>query len=245
MLETTSAARAWPGTARSRPRTLRRWLRSARTGVTAAGLLRVAKARILSAVPPGTGRHCIPRISTTPVVGVAQRHRSARSRRDVEGERPLVVSRRSAVSANRRFLALAADAHHAAGDRRGRRVASASGRWWRDRVDAGLLTTDANHLELAALRHRVLVLLAQEPTLDERVDARREGIGDVRVLGSKEGDGAGVLLAAEDELGFFLPLRLVPPDRHRHRHQNRHDGERDEQGRHRVPALPLVISKTA
>ena len=176
---------------------------------------------------------------------VCHRHRAAGPRRDVERERPLVVSRCAAVGADRRVRALTAHAHHAAGGRGvrlRRRIASTCRRSGSGRVDAGLLAADADQLELARGRHRVLVLLAQEPSLDERVDARGKGVRDVRVLESEESDRAGVLLATKDELGFFFASGFVPPDRHRDRQQDRHDDESDQQGSHGVPALGVLTA---
>src|SRR4029450_494337 len=48
-----------------------------------------------------------------------------------------------------------------------------------------------------------------------RSDARGHRVRDVGVFELEEGDRARVLLAAKDELGFLLALRLVPPDGHR------------------------------
>ena len=108
-----------------------------------------------------------------------------------------------------------------------------------------LLRAELQRHELAVFRHRVLVFLAQEPVLDQKVDARGKGVRQVGVLEPEEGDRARVLLAAENELGLLFPLRLVTPDRHRDRQQNGHDGERDEQRRHGISALRVVTLQSA
>ena len=193
---------------------------------------------------------------------VGRRHGAARTWRDVELEQPLVVTRGAAVGADRGLLALAANsrdaARHLAGRLR-RRVAPA---WGRSKAAAcarrsparlvgacsrytRLLRAELQRQELAVFRHRVLVFLAQEPVLDQKVEARGQCVRQVGVLEPEEGNRARVLLAAEDELGLFFPLRLVTPDWHRDRQQNGHDGERDEQRRHGISALRVVTLQSA
>jgi len=104
------------------------------------------------------------------------------------------------------------------------------------------LPSDRQDDELAVLRHRVLVFLAQKPALDEHVDARRPGIRVVLVLVFEESNRARVLLAAPDELSFLLAASLMPPDRHGDRHQNRHNSQRDQQGGHRVTPLAALTT---
>jgi hypothetical protein len=107
------------------------------------------------------------------------------------------------------------------------------------RIDAGQgRAADGDDLELSVLSHRVLVFLAEEPLLNEDVDAWREVAGSHLPLVMV--DGPRILLAAEDELDFLFPLRLVPPDGHGDRHQHHHDRERDQQRRHRIPALTFL-----
>ena len=99
-------------------------------------------------------------------------------------------------------------------------------------------SADRDDLELPVLGHRILIFLAQESLLDEDVDA----LGEVARahLSLEVVDGPGVLLSAENELRFLLPLRLVPPDRHRHGHQQHHDGEADQQRRHGISPLTVL-----
>lgn len=180
-----------------------------------------------------------------------------------EDELPLVVVRGALVEPNRRVGGLAGHPDHApAGAGRaaglawpagGRTPLRAAGRpaatAWRGWGTAppgpraaGDLRGEED-LELAIRGHRVLVLLAQEPLLDEQVDVRRERAGE---LALEEGDGARVLLAPEHQLGFLLAGRLVPPDRHGERHQHAHDGDAHEQRGHRVAFVgppPAVLTR--
>jgi len=253
MLETTSAAARTGATRPARRGWRRRW-ESARPDVGTAPALPGIGAAPTS--PTRREVRVVGVVAAAAVGRVGHRHRPAGARRDVERERPLVVSRGTAVAANRGLRALASNANHSAGDRAARlqrarlqrSVAPGSGGLSGARscgtrsVDPWLLAGAADQGELAVGRHRVLVLLAQEPALDERVDARGKGIRDVRVFEFEESDRAGVLLATEDQLGFFFASRFVPPDRHRDRQQDRHDGESNQQGRHRVPALRVLTA---
>ena len=71
--------------------------------------------------------------------------------------------------------------------------------------------------------------------MNEDVKAGRIDAGAGTPL--KQADGAGVLFTAEDQLGFFLALRHLLPRRHGRRREHRHDGQRDEQGGHRIPGF--------
>jgi hypothetical protein len=86
---------------------------------------------------------------------------------------------------------------------------------------------------------RVFVLLADVAPLDERVNAGGQCLG----LRAVEPNRTDVLLAAEDELGFFLALGLVTPHRHRDGHQDRHHRERDEQRRHCIACLAACFAE--
>jgi len=205
------------------------------------------------AAAPATWKYAAGEVRSRRLVALAvgrvgHRHCAAGARGNVERELPLVVASGATVAANGVFFALAAHAHHAAGNRltsgRCRRTAAAPPlcRW---RVDARLRTADADEDELTVLRHRVLVFLAQVASFHERVDARRKSVRDVCVLESKEGDRARVLLAAKHELGLFFPLRFVAPYRHRDRKQDGHDRQRDEQRGHGVSAFTIVPRQIA
>lgn len=193
--------------------------------------------------------------------------RAARAIADVrKQERPLIVVRRAVVDANRRFLALAHHTHDAAAgltaaelarsateDARrplcGRAALLGLTEAWRlaaaaasSRLLLGLaLLRDAGRngddLELA-VGYRILVLLTEKALLHQQVDCRREVAGTHFSL--IQIHRAGILLAAKDELGFFLALHFVPPHRHRHGHQDRHDPDAHEQSRHGVSALAVL-----
>ena len=168
-------------------------------------------------------------------------------------EHPLVVVIAIQEQPDRLFLALAADALHAAGNRVAEpgRVAVRTETAGRGRRSAGnrLLRPAASRLRRSlhasrigirgrdplevCVRDRVLVSLPEEALLHEVVDARRQRLG----LHVEEPDRAHVLLTAPDQLLFFFPLGVVPPHRQRDRHQHRHDGKHHEQGRHGVAAV--------
>ena len=81
--------------------------------------------------------------------------------------------------------------------------------------------------------------LCNEKTRGERIEIR------VRVIDGagtplKEPDSACVLLAAEDQLGFLLPLRHLLPRRHRGGCEHRHDAHRDQQSGHRISGLAAL-----
>src|SRR6185436_11844881 len=165
-----------------------------------------------------------------------------------EQEGPLVVVIASLVQADRLFLALADDAHHAAGDGAAAERAGHLRAAGRARLDArgttGLPTAcaardrgvlpgkrraraDRNEV---AVGDRVLELLADVPALDQHVDTGRQRL----VLRLEQANRADVLLPAEDELLFLLALDVVAPHGQRNRHQHRHDRQRHEQRGHGV-----------
>jgi hypothetical protein len=210
--------------------------------------------------------HWVVGVASTAIGGVCHRQSTARPRRDVERKQPLVVSRRAPVRTDRRLLALAANARNAAchsaragwlqwrvtsagwlsGVRRREAALTSAGlgraglrlaAWY-----PGLLGAEAKRHELAVLRHRVLVFLAQESVLNQKVDAGRKRVRDVLVLELEKGYRSRVLLAAKHELGFLFPLRLVAPDRHQDRQQDSHNREGYQEGRHRVSALSALTA---
>ena len=173
------------------------------------------------------------------------RHVAARSVHHVERERPEVVSSLVLVDPDRRLGALAGDAHDAAADEttlltrlalRRRRAAAAArlrrcGAAW-----LPLSVADRNRAELAIRRHRIFVLLPEVASLHEDVEARREVVS---VLGSKEGDRTSVLFSPKRQLRFLFTTGKMAPGGQRHGHEDGHDGEADEQRRHRI--TPLVF----
>ena len=192
------------------------------------------------------------------------RHVAAGPVHHVERERPEVVSSLVLVDPDRRFRALAGDAHDAAANeaarltlgalRRGRRLrsrhAAASCRWRcasaRLRGSAARLclrVADGHHAELAVRRHRVLVLLPEIAPLHEHVDARRKVVS---VPGSIESDRASVLLASKNEFRFLFAAGEMAPGGQRHGHEDGHDGEGDEQRRHRItPGIYPTAARAA
>jgi hypothetical protein len=90
--------------------------------------------------------------------------------------------------------------------------------------------------------NRVLVLLAEKPLINQHIDARR---GRIRELSLKQADGAGILLASEDELFFLLPLGHVRPDRQHRAHQDRHHAQADQQGHHGIASVPRLHERAA
>ena len=180
-------------------------------------------------------------------------------------ERPLVVVVPSLIEPDRLLLALAHDADHAAGHGGRSEGAGASGRahsrrsgaesaksgsdasggraasTWSGRAGAaatqclaalpGDRAAHGDRIEVLA-RHRVLELLPEVTSLHQHVDTGRKGLSPAL----EESNGADVLLTAEHELLFLLPLRVMTPHREGDRHHDRHHGERDEERRHRVTA---------
>jgi hypothetical protein len=155
----------------------------------------------------------------------------------------LVVPGCAAVGSQRVLGALAANPHDAA--HRGS-IRRAELRIGRASAGAGLgrrlLRTRgslraADDLEFTVGDHGIFVLLPEESSLHEHVDAWRQGVGDVRVLETEERNCPGVLLAAKNELRFFFPPRFYPPDGHCDRQKDGPDRERHEQGRHGVPSF--------
>src|SRR4029079_1744440 len=165
-----------------------------------------------------------------------------------EQEGPLVVMIASLVQADRLFLALADDTHHAAGDGAAAERAGHLRAAGRPRLNArgttGLSSACAardrgvlpGERRPRADRHevvvgdRVLELLPDVAALDQDVDTGRQRL----VLRLKEANRANVLLPAEDELFFLLALDVVAPHGQRNRHQHRHDRQRHEQRGHGV-----------
>jgi hypothetical protein len=180
-------------------------------------------------------------------------------------EQPLVVvSAASFVEAERRFLALAPDAHDSTAGclaarewrRAGRRIA---GRWSAQAcrrpagasTAAGLLRSRTSlardsargkdDVPLSLFGHRILVLLAKETTLHQNVEAG--WIIAAAHLAHVKVDGACDLLTPEHEFGFLFALRLGAPNRHRDAHHDHHDADADQQRRHRVSALAALTTR--
>jgi hypothetical protein len=203
---------------------------------------RASSARAHAAAPAAASRHADARLW-------GGRAAARRGRGAGVHEQPFVVpaSRRlhargerarPRVDAYRRLAALADDAVQPAtgggeGTRRWGRLRSTPAAW-----HPGRIHTREQQLELAVLGHRVLVLLAQETLIDEHIDVG--GTGARSVAAFPQADGTHVLLAAEDELGLLLPLRLVPPGGQHGAHQHGHDRQRHQQGRHGVAALIVL-----
>ena len=82
----------------------------------------------------------------------------------------------------------------------------------------------------------ILVLLAEKALLNQQVDGRRCGIGELSLENS---DCTRVLLAAKDELLFLFALSHVRPDRQHHAHQDRHYAQAHQQRGHSVASLTL------
>jgi hypothetical protein len=87
------------------------------------------------------------------------------------------------------------------------------------------------------VRDRVLKLFPEETLVDEHIDSRRVGVGE---LALEQPYGVDILLAAEDELFFPLALDLLFPHRHDDSHHDGHDAHRYQQGRHRIAALVIA-----
>jgi hypothetical protein len=210
-------------------------------------------------IPTGsTGDVRIVRAASS-VRGIGGGRHAAGARHGVERELPLVVAGLSTVRAQRGFLALAADAHDAADCELSRhaRLRSIGGTALAARCESWRLlswpwslstwarhtrsrATGGHHDEFPVLRHWILVFLAQEPLLHKQINTGRQDHAALPLLPHLEPverDRARVLLAAPHQLSFLLPTGLLTPDRHRDRHQDRHDGQRHEQGRHRVTPL--------
>jgi len=96
------------------------------------------------------------------------------------------------------------------------------------------LLVRVHQLKLAVGGHRILVLLAEEMLVEKDIEVRRKR---VRVLALEKCNRPRVLLTAEDQLGFLLPLRGGAPRGQRHSEEDRHDGHADEQRRHRVATV--------
>jgi hypothetical protein len=170
-----------------------------------------------------------------------------------EYEGPFVVMIAPLVQANRFSLALASHADHSA-RHHAARCAQRAGRLRRaaERASGGTpaarlhglprrtrlrLLRPAERLEVV-VRNRVLVFLADEVSIHERVESGRKRSH----LGLVQANRANVLLAAEDELFFLLALGLVPPHGQYDRHQDRHHRQRHQQRGHRVTVTILVLT---
>jgi hypothetical protein len=101
-------------------------------------------------------------------------------------------------------------------------------------------TRRENDIPFPILGHGILVFLSKKTALNQDVEAGRV-VAAARLAHVKV-DRAGDLLAAKDELGFLLALRLGTPDRHRDGHEHQHDTETDEQRSHRVSALTALTT---
>jgi len=173
-------------------------------------------------------------------------------------EDPLVVVVAAVVETNRGFLALADDANNAGLEtdgaasrctetaglcascsspslarwrrRRSATRACAAGCLWRLLRDGRVRREE---IEILA-GDRVLVFLAEEFLIDQDVDICRQRAWQFTAV---QLDGASVLLAAEDQLLFLLPLGRLLPDRHGDRHHDGHHADADEQHGHGVAAL--------
>jgi hypothetical protein len=84
----------------------------------------------------------------------------------------------------------------------------------------------------------ILVFLPQEALLDEDVEVGRQRARPGPAL--EQANGPGILLPSEDQLGLFLALDHLLPDRHGDRQHDAHDAERDEQGHHRISGRPAA-----
>ena len=235
----------------------------AAAGATATGSAFAAGTTTTWTAATGLTRSLLTGLRARSLAGILSvRHVAARPVHHVEGERPEIVPSLILVNPDRRFGALAGDAHDAATDKaatlRSRRAAGplrsgrAAGPLWsrcaaaslRRRAAAtlrSLRVADGNHAELAVRRHRVFVLLPEIPPLHQHVEARRKVVS---VLGSIEGDRASVLFAPKRQLRFLLATGKMAPGGQRHGHEDGHDGEGDEQRRHRItPGIfPTVLT---
>jgi len=169
-----------------------------------------------------------------------------------EHERPFVVVIAPLIKANRFILALAPHANHPAryhaarcAQRAGwlRRAAKRGGGTAATRL-SGLprrarlrLLRRAERLEVV-VRDRVLVFLADEMSVHQRVESRRKST-HLRLV---ESNRANVLLAPKDELFFLLALGLVPPHGQHDRHHDRHHRQGHQQRGHRVTVPILVLT---
>jgi hypothetical protein len=111
------------------------------------------------------------------------------------------------------------------------RLAAASANWPTGRTRLLLRLRERHEV---FVRHWIFVLLAQEFLFDQHVDAWRIR---VRELLLKHPDGVRDLFTSEDKLFFLFALHHLLPGRHRHRHHDGHDGNADEQGRHRIACI--------
>jgi hypothetical protein len=201
-------------------------------------------------------------VSATARISRGARSSSAAGHRRRVNKRPLVVVRASLVEPDGNVRALARDADDAAhcGSWRGRaaeRVATPAERRsrWRRLTSSGCtlisrcagLSLRLSERHEVFVRNRVLVLLPQEFLLDEHVERRGVGAGELPL---EHADRVRDLLAAEDQLLFLLTLDHLLPDGHDNGHHHGHDSDTDNQGSHGVaglrapsrPATPFTLT---
>jgi len=177
-------------------------------------------------------------LSTSTGHAGARRTGAGRGCRRRVNKRPLVVMRTSFIQTNRLIGTLARHADDAAACGADRCYDSS-----RLRAAAGLLSSAAlaagrrrlrltlrNRHEVAA-RDRILVLLPKEMLLHQDVEIRWIRVGEATL---KHPDGVCDLLAAKNQLFFFLALRKMLPHGHCGRHHDGHHGHSDNQGGHGV-----------
>jgi len=185
-----------------------------------------------------------------------------------EEERPFVVMVPPQIETDRLILALAADAHHAAGNgapakgaalrHARRRLGRPTGRPGRQRSAAarshltrltGLarLARNARLRDLpgSAARPNQIEIVVRDRVLEflaEEVPLNEQIDARRQRLGLfvEQPNRPDVLLAAPDEFCFLLALGLMAPHGQGDGHQNRHHRKRHEQCRHRVPACSAL-----
>jgi hypothetical protein len=94
----------------------------------------------------------------------------------------------------------------------------------------GLVREDRHEIVVG---NRVLVFLAEKALLDQHVERRRVGVGELPL---EQGNRAHVLVAAEHQLFLFFARHHVGPDRQQSSHDDGHHAHADQQGCHRVAA---------
>ena len=87
---------------------------------------------------------------------------------------------------------------------------------------------------------RVFVFLAEEPLFNEKIDAW--GKDAWAAFSLEQPNGARVLLASKDKLGFFFTARRLLPHGHGHRHYDGHDAHADQKDGHRVALLAASVA---
>jgi hypothetical protein len=226
---------------------------------SAATAARAANARTTGA--PGTEWTSGTAATVSPAARTAASARTTRPPRPAwllarENERPLVVVVAPLIQPDRFLFALADDAEHAPrddGSGTGERIARTKParrragltrlQWRRPAAANGLASLPGNRPRRRDRNEvlpadRILVFLPQVTSLHQHVDTGRKGA----IASLEQADGADVLLPAEDELFFLLPLGIVTPHGERDGHQDRHHRERDEQRGHRVAPVSAEAS---